>query len=236
MKNLVLLLVIFLLSCHKENINITNNDRDKYIGHYCGEIISGGSWGLYNIEIVKSSKDSNKILIDSIEAIVDGNNILIPEVRHHVDDYDLVIEGNGVLDTTWYHLLINITMKMIRINQPEMIVTQLINLYKPDIFSYEGTYTGDSATVILSSINGQLYAKITFQPGWEPYGWENILVQDKDCYLGISSDSINDILSGENYKLLGSGLKLGDHLKFNLQAYYHGISPLYLYNFTVTKN
>lgn len=236
MKNIVLLLVLCLLSCNKENIDITNKDRSKFLGYFCGELITDGNSTIYNTEIKKSSTDSNKILIDSIEAIVEGNTITIPEVTSHVDNYDLIIEGYGVLDTTNYHLQINITIKVRRIDQPEMIVTQVLNLYKPNVLTYEGTYTGDSATVVISSVNDQLYAAITFETDMEPYGWENILIQDEGCYLKINTDSINEIASGEYYKLQGSGLKLGDHLRFHLQTYYHCISPLNIYDFNVIKN
>jgi hypothetical protein len=241
MKRLIFFLVIILVACDKDNVNVPNTNRDNFIGHYCGEFISGGSRSPIQKDIFKSPLDSNKIFIvdlsnhDSIEAIISGNTITIPQMKRHFEDYDIFVEGKGTLDLTDFHLQIIYNGKIIMTDKPEISYSSTENLYQTNKLSYIGTYTGDSATVVFSSINNNLYASITFQPSWVPYGWENILIQDQECYLDISTDSTKDIASSENYKLLGSARKLGDSLRFSIRAYYHGISPLYFYDFIVTK-
>jgi hypothetical protein len=242
MTKLIFFLIFILVTCQKDSVNLPSTNRENFIGHYCGEYYSEGSRFPIERDIIKSAIDSSVIFIvdfsyhDSVEAKISGNKITIPQRSKHNADYDIMVEGTGTLDLTDFHLQIIYTSKLIRIDKPDLIISGTENLYNTNKLAYSGTYTGDSATVVFSSNNNNLYASIKFQPGWVPYGWENILIQDKKCYLGLSADSIKDIASGENYKLLGSALKLGDSLRFSINAYYHGISPLYIYNFIVSKS
>jgi hypothetical protein len=252
MKKLTILLLILLAGCKKEsgyiNLNVT---RDDFIGNYCGVYTREGYEGSdYNTTIRMKEPFINKIIIENflgagdIEAIIHGNTFYIPETTfyHHYASskygsyyYNEVLSGTGVLDISKYFLQINYTVRDIRENLPDQIDKGGIALYKSSKLSYLGNYSGDSASVIISSMHDSLFATITFQEWWKPYGWKNIKVQENDCEIYFSTDSINDISSGETYRLSGSGQKRGNQLRFSMRAYYHGISPLYFYDFTVTK-
>jgi hypothetical protein len=241
MKKLAIFLPLILASCSKDSDNLSIINRDLFIGHYCGEVISGGSWYVTQKNIHKSPTDSNKIFIvdsypyDSVEATVNGLTISIPQRTVHSENYEIVASGKGILDTTDFHLQIIYSGKYILSDQSNYPFTSTVNLFQSYKLTYHGTYTGDSATVVFSTVEDTMHASITFQPGWVPYGWNNIKVSDSECSLSVSADSINDIASGESYKLMGSAQKFGDSLKFSIRAYYHGISPLYFYDFIVSK-
>lgn len=125
----------------------------------------------YNPAIRKSETDNNKIIIENfvgtgdIEAIIYGNTIYIPEKTyrhlyyfssHGPYYYDEVMSGDGVLDISNYFLQINYTTKVMRENVPDNISKGGIAIYNYSKFSYVGIFTGDSATVIISSINDSL--------------------------------------------------------------------------------
>jgi hypothetical protein len=102
-------------------------------------------------------------------------------------------------------------------------------------YLFAGTYTGDSTTVTISSVNEKSVLSIKFPENRVPGGWEKISVHDDVCSFAISTDSAYDISSGERYKLSGSVRKLGNNLHFSFTAYYQGYSPIYFYKFTVSK-
>lgn len=252
MKRISLYILIILLGCQKENSEI-NVNRDKFIGNYCGEIIGNG-WSPFNTTIRKSETDSNMIVFDyfvggdSVEAFVDGYNIIIPEKTYRKSGhtsagpwgqtyyYDLTVSGNGVLDISNYLLQINLTLKETYEDGDNNITESVIKMYNSSKYSYIGTFTGDSTTVIITPYNDNLLVSITFPEYWIPNGWDSIKASESQCSISFSVDSIKDISSGEIYKLRGGGHKLGDSLCFTIFAYYHCLSPLYIYDLTVTKD
>jgi hypothetical protein len=244
MKRICLFLLILFAGCQKENDpNIT---RDDYCGDYCGITSSGN----ISISIKKSDSDNNKVIIENligekeIEAIVDGFKITIPEQTFHEADprpdyssdyYDLIFSGDGTMDANKSFLLINLTVKQVMEDTPDYTVIMTIELYNNSKYSFTGTYTGDSTTVIVSSVSDKPVLSIRFPEKWLPAGWENISVYDDVCSYVISTDSAYDISSGERYKLSGSVRKLGKNLHFSFTAYYQGYSPIFFYKFTVSK-
>lgn len=244
-------MLIITISCQKKGDDL-NNTRDEFIGNYCGEI-TGAGLSPFNTTVWKSETDNNKIIFDNfvggdtVEAIVEGYNLIIPKRTYRKEGhtsagpwgkvyyYDLTVSGNGVLNTSKYFLRINLTLKESYENGDDRVSQSIIEMYNPTKYSYIGTFTGDSTSVIISPYNDSLLVSVAFPVGWIPCGWDNIKASESDCNISFSVDSIKDISSGEVYRIGGGAQKLGDSLRFSLFAYYHSISPLYIYNFTVTK-
>jgi hypothetical protein len=251
MKKISFFLLIIIISCQKETDNI-NIARDKIVGDYCGEITESGGRSPFNTTVRKSETSSDKIIFDdfvggdNVEAIIKGCNLVIPEKTYRNEEmtsagpsgelyyYDLTVSGNGTLDTCKHFIRINLTLKETYKGQ-ERVSQSTIEMFNSSKYSYTGTFTEDSTTVIISRYNDSLLVSIAFQEDWIPYGWDSIKASESYCYISISVDSIKDISSGEMYRVVGSAHKLGNGLKFSLFAYYHGISPLYIYDFTVIK-
>jgi hypothetical protein len=247
-----LLCFIVITGCQKENHDKINDITvQDFLGDYCGDLTSPGSWQPFNTSILKSDHSGNKIIFqhfpgkDSIEAFIIGNQIIIPvqkfqmpgynAVLGHSEYFDATISGNGSLDVTIYFMRINYKLRVMSDGALVESKDILLEMYNASKYSYMGTFIGDSATVTIESVNDSLVASITFKEDWIPFGWQKINIADCGCSLCVSSDSINDIATGEYYKLSGSGRKRGNRLDFSLSAYYHGISPLYFYNFSVVK-
>jgi hypothetical protein len=252
MKRIMFFFLIITISCQKEGSDL-NNSRDEFVGNYCGEISGAGFWSIFNTTVLKSETDSNKIFfdyfagVDTVEAIVEGYSLIIPErtCRKYEQTsagpwgktiyYDLTISGNGELNKSKYLLRINLFSKSSYENGDNREGHSIIEMYNSTKYSYIGTFTGDSTKVIISPYNDSLLLSVAYPVGWIPSGWDNIRASENDCEITFSGDSIKDILSGEVYRIGGGAQKLGDSLKFSLFAYYHGTSPIYIYNFTVTK-
>ncbi|MGD2033682.1 MAG: hypothetical protein PVF73_01400 [Bacteroidales bacterium] len=251
MKKFGLILLIVIASCQKED-EIISKTRDDFSGVYCGELISTrGSWRPVHVVVSKSDTDSAAIIFEDffngrdVEAIVDGYHLHIPEQAFRFSNhngpfggtfyYTLYLSGNGSLDIDTHYMQIHFICKEISEDTQEKISLSKAELYDPDYYSCTGTYTGDSVTVVVTSVNDSLFTSITFQCDDIPKGWKNIKTRDETCYLNFLADSINDIASGEVYRLSGSGLKVGNRIEFSIRAYYHGVSPLLFYDFSVTK-
>ena len=254
MKKFSLFLLILILGCQKEDNNI-NSTRNDFVGYYCGEITTSGQWGSFNTEVFKSETDSNKIIfdffsgsgLDSVEAIVNGYNLTIPEQTYRksattsagpwgeVYYYDVTIFGNGTLDIDRHFMHIDLRIRETYDNGALREVPWVIEMYNSSNSSYIGTYTGDNTTVTISQYGDSLLLSITFWEDFIPGGWENIVASDNPCSISFSKDSIADIATGDMYSIMGGGHKMGDSLRFTFNAYYHGSSPLYIYDFTVGK-
>jgi hypothetical protein len=251
MKRIIFFLFIVFISCQKEGNNILT--RDEFIGNYCGEIISNNDWSSVNLIIGKSDTVSNQIIIkqlieNDVYAIVDGYNLTIPEQTYRLAEvsspvqrsnsyfYNFVVSGNGFLDRSNYLLRINLNVsKFYDIENYNKVNQAVIKAYNSSKYSYLGTFSNDSSTVIISSSNDSLLLSIAFSKDCSPCGWDNIKASDNGCHISFQVDSIEDISSGEFYRLRGGALKVGDSLEFSLFAYYHGKSPIYIYDFTVVK-
>lgn len=253
MKRISFCLLILIASCQKESIEI-NTTRNEFIGYYCGQQRFLGSWIPFNTTVRKSEKDSNMIVFDhfvgsdTVEVIVNGYNLIIPENTYRIAEhtsagpwgqtyyYDLTVSGNGTLYSSDNFLQLALTLKKNYEDGKEKVTYSVLDLYNSSRFSYIGTFSGDSTTVNIAQNDDSLLLSISFQEDLLPKGWANIKASEHLCTIGFFADSIHDISSDEIYELSGSAQKLGNSLKFTLFAYYHGISPLYIYDFTVTKN
>jgi hypothetical protein len=227
-----------LSGCQKEN-NKTIND---FIGTYCGVCTEEDASSSYADDIIKSDAYRDRIIIrcfpnycEPVEAIIDNYDLIIPEQKFEgiFSDY-CIISGNGTLDVKNYYLKINYTRINFYHNDTD-INHGIMEVYNSSKYSYSGTYKGDSVVVLISPIDDSLLVSIYFPKYWIPNGWENIKASESSCSISISVDSIKDISSGEMYTLLGNSQKRGNCLFFLINAYYHGISPLYIYRFTVIK-
>ncbi len=252
MKKIIFCLTIILISCHKES-DKTSATRDDFIGDFCGDITGVGSWSPFNTTVRKSETNNNKIIFDhfvgadTVEAIVEGYNLVIPEKTYRKEEstsagpwgepyyYNLTVSGNGTLNNNKHFMQINLTLKETYNTGKEIISQSVIKMFNSSKYSYIGTFTGDSTTVIISQYNDSLLLSISFQNGGMPYGWNALKASESSCNISFSVDSIYEISSGEMYRLRGGAIKYGDSLKFSFFAYYHGISPLNIYEFTVTK-
>ena len=252
MKKFSLFLIILMLGCQKEDNNI-NPTRNDFVGYYCGEYRSTNSWGDIFTDVFKSETDSNKIIFerivggDSLEAIVYGYNLLIPEQTHRGwgttsvgwwgEDYyfDVTIYGEGTLDKNNYLIQGNIHIKETYDNGTEYNEESVFKMYDCYKYSYTGTFTGDSTTVVISQHGDSLLLSITFWKDQIPKGWKNAIATDDHCLITFSMDSIADISSGKIYQLYGYGHKMGDSLRFFLYADYNNNSEIYSCNFRVGK-
>lgn len=248
MKKIIFGLSLLLINCQKENS--TTNTSNDFIGEYCGEFTEDGSWGIFNTIISKSETDKNKIIFsdflgeDSVEAIVNGYNLKIPEktfrkVSHsglgNLYYYDWTISGYGQLDPNKHFIYIDLTEKRTLETGGERVSQGIVKIFNSSKYSYIGTFKGDSATIIISTFNNSLLVSVCFQKGWIPYGWNFIKATESQCSISLSADSINEISTNDIYRLSGSAQKYGDSLFISLFAYCQGISPLYIYEFRVGK-
>ena len=252
MKRISFCLLIILLGCHKES-DERNTIREEFVGNYCGRILEFGRWSPLSATVQKMVTSENMVVfdyligVDNVPAIVENNNLVIPEITQRkvtsttaapwgeITYYDLTLSGNGVLDVSNYLLRMNIILKESYDVGDDRVRQFEIEMYNSSKYSYNGTFTGDSATVIISQYNDSLLLSIVFQEDRIPSGWNNIKAIENQCIISFSVDSIKDISLGELYTLSGGAYKLGNSLRFILFAY-HGSSSLYTYDFTVTKS
>ena len=259
MKKVIFSTIIFIICCQKES-DKTSNTRDEFIGDYCGNLTSEGTWASFDTKIEKSETRNNVIVfdyfdgVDSVEAIVKGYNLIIPEKTVQEEDrnaagvyyYDFTVSGNGTLDISKHLIQINRTATSDYGNGRISVEHSIIRMFNSSKYSYIGTFkgdsvqysgmlsTGDSTTVIVSSIKDSISLDILIQHEGELFGWKKIKAIDNSCTIQIlEGDSIKDFPSNDKCLLNGGGQKFGDQLIFNLFAYYG--TSLYIMNFSVTK-
>ena len=238
MKKFFYILVFVLAGCHHyEYDDVFFNFRDRFIGKWCGvKIIDGNSYP-FDTRISKSTDDSMKVIISNflygrpIEAIVSRNKLIIPKVIYMEEGTPIEIWGDGTFDQMSSHLQIDFSLKIL----PDIAYTGRIDLYPPSATSYTGTYTDDTVTMVISPIGDLINIDLIFPEYWVPSGFIGITTKNESCCLNLTSDSIIDIGSGEYYELMGSACKTEDTLNIYLNAYYHGISPLYIYHLLLVK-
>ncbi len=253
MRRLVIIILLLCIGCHKD-IDDPGRYINDFIGHYCGTISQVGSWASYSTPVWRSETNSNKVAmeyfmgLDTAWFTVNGYHLSLDNQSYRetlstsagpwgqVYHIDWNVSASGDLNPYDHSLHIEaIKQGYIEEWGEDVEEHYSIDIINSEKYSYTGTYSDDTVTVIITPYNDSLQLSVIFPDEWTPTGWENIKASETPCSIHVDEDSIADRLTGEFYRIRGGGQKLGDSLRFTIFAYFHDYSPLYICEFTVHK-
>jgi hypothetical protein len=235
-----LLVLICLYGCRKENDN-QNFSLDKLIGLYCGDFKVKYGEGIQNTTISQTDIDSLKFIYRNFASIpspvivkIKKNYTFVIDKQTFKPDYFYAtVTGFGYYDTAQGMMHINYQILYDGINQENE--DGVIELYNISNYSYGGTYSGDSITMIMSSGTDTLDISLQFPENWMPCGWDHIKAIDKGCYYSFIPDTFRDVCSDQLRIVQGSASKRGNKLEIGIRAFSLSMDGFLLYEFTVTK-
>jgi hypothetical protein len=249
------LLILALVACRREKIDpdpdtVIINPRNAFIGFYCGEATSTGSWGLYSTEIVKSPDDSSKLIIlnfcdgADVEASVDSLHFVIPEQKFWVSqvshyygpyNYELFLSGEGTLDPITGHLNIDFNAVTKGPVYATGSYSRKISAYNATLFENAGIYSGTNEMIKITEAGDSLLFDISISSGTGPMVWERVSAFDQLCLIFIPQKSYTERNSGKVYDLSGGCSKQGDHLKVSLFVKWDDGTRMSIYEFLVKR-
>ncbi len=235
-----LLVLIWLCGCQKDNDN-QKPSLDKLIGLYCGNFKVKYGGGIQQTSISQTDIDSLKFIYDGFASI--GSPVIVKIKKNFTlfidkqtfkpDYYYATVTGFGFYDTARGLMHISYHMAYENINMDDQ--DGIIELYNTSGFSYGGTYSGDSTTMVMSSGNDTVDISFRFPENWIPCGWDHIKAIDKGCYFRFIPDTFKDVCSGDLRYVEGSASKLGNKLEIGIRAFTPSMGGFLLYEFTVEK-
>jgi hypothetical protein len=236
-----LLVLIWLYGCQNENDN-QNSSLDKLIGLYCGDFKVEYGSGIQKATISQSDIDSMKFIYSNFASIpgpvivkIKKNFTFVIDEQTFVPDYyNVTVTGFGYYDTAQGMMHINYHMLFDRTAQPQT-VDGVIELYNISNYSYGGTYSGDSTSMVMSSGTDTLDISLRFPENWIPCGWDHIKAIDKGCYFSFIPDTFKDVCSDDLRYVEGSASKQGNKLEIGIRAFTPSMGGFLLYELTVTK-
>jgi hypothetical protein len=235
-----LLILICLGGCQKENDN-QKSSLDKLIGLYCGKFKVQYGEGTQQTSISQTDIDSLKFIYNNFASIgspvivrINKNlTFFIDKQTFKPDYYYATVTGFGFYDTArgLMHISYHMAYKNVNMDDQDGIIEQ----YNVSSFSYGGTYSGDSTTMVISSGNDTVDISLRFPENWVPCGWDHIRAINSRCYIDFIPETLKDACSGELRYVEGYAKKHGNKLEMRVTT----VTPLTLsfreYEFTVTK-